>query len=124
MQTAERIVPQAPPAEGALPLPMELDPEAATPVYGTAAPTSGVPAQIRRQAYSLPQHDPNHWMLLLLADRVESGGNLLHEAASLGQQGWVLRHFGRQIRAYPGATAAFGALALGGVVLAVLARRR
>ena len=124
MQTAERIVPQAPPAEGELPLPMELDPAAATPVYGTAAPTSGVPAQIRRQAYGLPQHDPNRWLLLLLADRFESGGNLVHEAASLGQQGLVLRHFGRQMRAYPAATAAFGALALGGLIIAALARKK
>ncbi|HLH24147.1 MAG TPA: hypothetical protein VK066_16620 [Chloroflexota bacterium] len=124
MQTTERIVPQAPPPSGELPLPVQVDPAAATPVYGTAEPASGLPAQIRRQAYSLPQHDPNHWLLLLLADRVESGGNLMREAASLGQQGLVLRHFGRQIRSYPGTTAAFGALALGGLILAALARKK
>ncbi|HEY7060975.1 MAG TPA: hypothetical protein VII06_05820 [Chloroflexota bacterium] len=124
MQTTGRIVPQPPPTVGELPIPMELEPEAATPVYGTASPTEGVPAQLRRLAYGLPQHDPNHWLLLLLADRVESGGNLLHEAGTLGQQGLVLRHFGRQARAYPAATAAFGALALGGVILAALARKR
>jgi hypothetical protein len=124
MQTSERIVPQQLLPEGELPIPRKLDPVVATPVYGTGAPTEGVPAQLRRQAYSLPQHDPNHWLLLLLADRVESGGNLLHEAASLGQQGLVLRHFGRQMRAYPGATAAFGAVALGGIILAALARKR
>jgi hypothetical protein len=124
MQTTDRIMTQAHPPEGELPIPMQLDPAAATPVYGTGEPTEGMPAQLRRLAYGLPQHDPNHWLLLLLADRVESGGNLLREAASLGQQGLVLRHFGRQMRAYPGATAAFGALALGGVVLAALARKR
>jgi hypothetical protein len=124
MQTTERIIPQMQPPEGELPIPMELDPGKATPVYGTAEPTEGMPAQVRRLAYGLPQHDPNHWLLLLLADRVESGGNLLREAASLGQQGLVLRHFGRQMRAYPGPTAAFGALALGGVILAALARKK
>src|SRR6266545_2261796 len=44
------------------------------PVYGTAVPPRGVSGAIRRMAYRLPDHYVNHWMLLLVADRVQSWG--------------------------------------------------
>jgi hypothetical protein len=42
-----------------------------TPVFGTAQPPRGVSGAIRRYAYTIPDHEARHWMLLLLADRVD-----------------------------------------------------
>jgi hypothetical protein len=41
-----------------------------TPVFGTSAPPSGLSGKIRDVAYKLSENDIRHWMLLLLADRV------------------------------------------------------
>jgi hypothetical protein len=42
------------------------------PVYGTAVPLRGLSGAVRRAAYRLPDHTVNHWLLLLLGDRVQS----------------------------------------------------
>jgi hypothetical protein len=42
------------------------------PVYGTSVPPRGLSGAIRRAAYERPDHDVNHWTLLLLADRVDA----------------------------------------------------
>jgi hypothetical protein len=42
-----------------------------TPVYGTAQPPSGVSGTLRRIAYTIPDHKARHWILLLLADRID-----------------------------------------------------
>lgn len=42
-----------------------------TPVYGTAQPPHGFSGVIRKMAYAIPEHFARHWMLLLLADRVD-----------------------------------------------------
>lgn len=44
------------------------------PVFGTSTPLKGVSGMVRRMAYSLPDHAPSHWLLLMLGDRVESWG--------------------------------------------------
>lgn len=41
-----------------------------TPVFGTSSPPSGFSGWIRRMAYKLSENDIRHWLLLLLADRV------------------------------------------------------
>ncbi|WP_164007214.1 hypothetical protein [Pyxidicoccus trucidator] len=41
------------------------------PVYGTAQPPKGLSGLLRKTAYSYPDHLPRHWMMLLLADRVD-----------------------------------------------------
>ena len=41
-----------------------------TPIFGTSAPPSGVSGLIRSAAYKLSENDIRHWLLLLLADRV------------------------------------------------------
>lgn len=41
------------------------------PVFGTATPIHGLSGLVKRLAYSLPDHKPTHWMLVLLSDRVE-----------------------------------------------------
>lgn len=42
-----------------------------TPVFGTAQPLSGVSGLVRRLAYSIRETKARHWMMLLLADRVD-----------------------------------------------------
>ncbi len=41
-----------------------------TPVFGTSAPPRGLSGLLRRFAYGLTENDIRHWLLLLLADRV------------------------------------------------------
>ena len=41
-----------------------------TPLFGTAAPPKGLSGKIRQFAYKLSESDIQHWLLLLLADRV------------------------------------------------------
>lgn len=41
-----------------------------TPVFGTSVPPSGLSGKIRDVAFKLSENDVRHWMLLLLADRV------------------------------------------------------
>ena len=43
---------------------------AITPLFGTAAPPSGLSGMLRRLAYKMTENDVRHFMLLLLADRV------------------------------------------------------
>ncbi len=43
-----------------------------TPVFGTAAPPHGISGAIRRAAYTFPDYRVRRWLLLLLADRLES----------------------------------------------------
>ena len=41
-----------------------------TPVFGTSTPPSGISGKIRDVAYGYSENDVRHWMLLLMADRV------------------------------------------------------
>ncbi|WP_338869132.1 hypothetical protein [Myxococcus stipitatus] len=41
------------------------------PVYGTAQPPRWLSGLLRRAAYRIPDHRARHWMLLLVADRVD-----------------------------------------------------
>lgn len=42
------------------------------PVYGTAAPPKGLSGVLRKLAYHYPDHLARHWMVLMMADRVDS----------------------------------------------------
>jgi hypothetical protein len=42
------------------------------PVFGTAAPPKALSGLIRKVAYKYPDHWVRHWMMLLMADRVDS----------------------------------------------------
>ncbi|MGC4000239.1 MAG: hypothetical protein QM767_23490 [Anaeromyxobacter sp.] len=53
------------------------------PVFSTALPPRGLSGAIRRAAYRLPDHVTNHWLLLLLADRVESWGKRTRRALAV-----------------------------------------
>lgn len=41
-----------------------------TPVFGTSSPPSGLSGKIRDVAYKMSENDIRHWLLLLMADRV------------------------------------------------------
>jgi len=51
-----------------------------TPVFGTAQPLHGISGVLRRIAYSIHETRARHWMMLLLADRVD---RLEHRIAGL-----------------------------------------
>jgi hypothetical protein len=41
-----------------------------TPVFGTSAPPTGLSGRLRGAAYKLSENDIRHWLLLMLADRI------------------------------------------------------
>jgi hypothetical protein len=74
-----------------------------TATFGTAQPPHGLSGILRRYAYTIPDHRPQHWAVLLLADRVDA---LETSAADL-------------IRLRPVATAASALLLLGAAAATV-----
>lgn len=52
-----------------------------TPIYGTTAPPKGLSGMIRRVAFRYGENDMRHWMILLLADRVDMGEGLVEDLA-------------------------------------------
>lgn len=48
-----------------------------TPVFSTAMPPRGVAGMVRKLAYRIPDHRPNHWLMLMAADRVDFWGRRL-----------------------------------------------
>jgi hypothetical protein len=53
-----------------------------TPVFGTSVPPSGLSGVIRRRAFRRSESDLRHWMLLLMADRVNVVEGLLQDATA------------------------------------------
>ena len=53
-----------------------------TPVFGTACPPSGLSGKIRRAAFRHSEGRLRHWMMLLLADRVNVIEGLFSDARS------------------------------------------
>lgn len=53
-----------------------------TPVYGTTLPPSGLSGRLRSLAYRFSEGDLRHWMLLMVADRVDVGEGLVADLAS------------------------------------------
>ena len=52
-----------------------------TAVFGTAQPPRGLSGVMRRRAYEIPEHHVRHWLLLMLADRIDL---LEHRAHAIG----------------------------------------
>jgi hypothetical protein len=50
-----------------------------TPVFGTSSPPSGLSGRMRAVAYKLSENDIRHWLLLLLADRVNVVEGLIQD---------------------------------------------
>ena len=53
-----------------------------TPVFGTSVPPAGLSGMCRRVAFKFSENDVRHWLLLLLADRVNVGEGLVCDVAS------------------------------------------
>lgn len=50
-----------------------------TPVFGTGQPPRGVSGRVRRFAFGFSENDLRHWLLLLLADRIDVGEGLVED---------------------------------------------
>lgn len=53
-----------------------------TPVFGVTIPPRGLSGLLRRRAYALPEHYTSHWLVLLLADRVDAFESRLRRPAT------------------------------------------
>ncbi|GAB2512381.1 hypothetical protein [Lysobacter humi (ex Lee et al. 2017)] len=51
-----------------------------TPVFGTACPPTGLSGKLRRIAFRRSENDIRHWMMLLMADRVNVIEGLFDDA--------------------------------------------
>jgi len=92
-----------------------------TPVYGTAQPPRGVSGILRRLAYTIPEHRARHWMLLLLADRVDVLEGRLGEALARPIRRTPLAPLGGPIERNP--VGVLGISLLGAVGATILLRR-
>lgn len=52
-----------------------------TAVFGTGQPPRGVSGSVRRFAFGFSENDLRHWLLLLLADRIDVGEGLVEDLA-------------------------------------------
>ena len=52
-----------------------------TPVFGTSTPPSGISGKLREVAFRFSENDIRHWLILLMADRVNVGEGLLSDLA-------------------------------------------
>lgn len=55
---------------------------AMTPVFGSGQPPRGLSGGMRRFAFGYSENDLRHWLLLLLADRIDVGEGLVEDLAS------------------------------------------
>ncbi len=53
--------------------------EGLTAVYGTSVPPAGLSGRLRRVAFRWGEADLRHWLVLLLADRIQVGEGLLED---------------------------------------------
>ncbi|HEY6460497.1 MAG TPA: hypothetical protein VIY73_10115 [Polyangiaceae bacterium] len=75
-----------------------------TPVFSTATPPHGISGLMRRLAYRSPEHHTMHWLVLLLADRVdavESDPKTVASLAALAAGGIGLAAYAIAIRRRP-----------------------
>lgn len=77
-----------------------------TPVFGTAQPPAGLSGAIRKLAYAIPESLVRHWMLLMVADRVDSFGHRLKRpstwvAIAAAAGGYLLLRETARMRAAP-----------------------
>ncbi len=66
------------------------------PVFGTVCQPKGLSGLVRRWASSFPDHKPQHWLLKLLGDRVDSFEHRLGKLAPLAVPLAVAGFFGRR----------------------------
>lgn len=52
-----------------------------TPVFGSTVPPSGLSGRLRELAFRYSENDLRHWMILLMADRINVGEGLVSDLA-------------------------------------------
>jgi hypothetical protein len=65
-----------------------------TPIFGTAQLPHGASGLLRRVAYRSPEHLARHWLLLLIADRIDVLGHRLRRLAGRAAIGTALAGLG------------------------------
>jgi hypothetical protein len=50
-----------------------------TPVFGTTVPPSGLSGRLRELAFRYSENDLRHWLILLMADRINVGEGLIED---------------------------------------------
>lgn len=70
-------VPETPQQVAAEPVLVRAGLDRPTPVFSSDLPPRGVSGALRRVAYQIPDHRLGHWVLLMVADRVDVIENLL-----------------------------------------------
>jgi hypothetical protein len=98
-----------------------------TPVFGTACPPHGLSGLLRDYAYQYGEATNRHWMTLLLADRVEWVERMVGDAVRGNPDRYVKEKAWSAFFKYADPPTrrkymAFGALALGAVVVALVAK--
>lgn len=59
-----------------------------TPVFGTSCPPTGLSGRIRDAAYAFSEGQQSHWLLLMLADRINVVEGLLEDAMHAKVPNW------------------------------------
>jgi len=72
-----------------------------TPVFGTAQPPRGASGLLRRVAYRIPEHRARHWILLVVADRVDVLEGRLGRALAAPLRHAGLARLGRRVERNP-----------------------
>lgn len=75
--------------------------ERPTPVFGTAQPHHGLSGALRSAAYRVPGHRVRHWMLILLADRVDVVEDRLGSALAMPFEAAGAEGAARRVRSRP-----------------------
>lgn len=97
-----------------------------TPIYGTPQPPKGLSGMLRRVAFKYSENDLRHWLLLLFADRINSGEGIVSDLAR-GHVPNLYAEMGgpAELRHNPAGAARKAAVGVGLLVLCVaLSRRR
>ncbi len=90
-----------------------------TPVFGSAQPPRGLSGSLRRYAFGFSENDMRHWLLLLLADRIDVVEGLAEDLSHghvpnlWAEMGWATewRHNRPALVRRMGTAAALGVLA-------------
>lgn len=96
-----------------------------TRVYGTTQPPRGLSGWLRRQAFHLSENDVRHWLVLLLADRVNVGEGLVEDLSHGRVPNLFAEMGGRaELKHNPKGAMRKAALGVATVVLIALALKR
>ncbi|MDI3286042.1 hypothetical protein [Polyangium sp. 15x6] len=71
MGNAHWIQPEQQPLDEAARTRPEMETTRKTPIFSTALPPRGLSGKLRLIAYTIPDHRVRHWMLCIVADRVD-----------------------------------------------------